>query len=198
MKKYELHRDEIKTGDILLFNGHGLISKIIQKVDNAYYNHTGVAYWIKGITEDFDRLFIIDAERDGVELLPMSRRMNAYDDFCIIRKKIIIKNVLNQSLSNLIQRVERDEAYGFMGLIKRAIYINTEKKHPKLHKFIKPILNSINKKNLPVCSDISKSFLVDLGCDFYESVVLPSPQDLIRYSNLKEVDILFNENGKNY
>jgi len=109
--------------------------------------------------------------------------MNIYDDFCVIRKKKIKKDNLRVALENILNRVERDEAYGYWGLLKRLLKIK-----------LGLAVSWINKKNLPVCSDVAISFLKDLGCKSYENVSLPSPQDIRRYVDKYEVDVLFEKN----
>lgn len=180
MEKYEQNRKSIKNGDIVLFSRKGILANIIKWADNAYYNHVGVAYWIG------NRLFIIDAWDNGTELVPMSRRMNKYDDFCIIRKKNIEINKLRFSLNNLMNRIEKDEPYGYLELVRRLVWLKVLNKNNRFNN----IENMISKRRKPVCSDVSREFGVDLGIDSYINLILPTPEDLLRYCN--ECDILFN------
>jgi hypothetical protein len=176
MEKYDKLRNEIKTGDVIIFNGDGYISGIIRWADGAYYSHTGIAYWVD------DRLFIIDAWTNGVELVPMSRRMKIYKDFCLVRKNKFKKIEMEVAIGNSLNRVERDEVYGYWGLLRRLVKLK-----------LKLDAKWINKKRRPVCSDIARDFLNDLGCICYLNVKLPSPQDIERYADPLEVSVLYEE-----
>lgn len=177
MDKYNILRSSIKTGDLVLFRGTKPLARIIQRVDKAYYNHVGVAYWIG------DRLFIIDAWDNGTELVPMSRRMDVYADFCLIRPKNVPINAMRAGINHLLNRVEKNETYGWWGLIRRLIWIKT-----------KFNIGWINRKRKPVCSDVARDFLVDIGETDYAKVILPSVQDLIRFAT-SEVEILYDNSS---
>ena len=169
MKKYILNREFIKDGDAVLFYGNGIISGIIRWADKAYYSHVGIAKW-----QD-ERLFIIDAWTNGVELVPMSRRMNIYSDFCVVRKKEIKEYTLKASFGVLFEKIERDQKYGYEGLWMRLLKL-------KLH--IKTRFNSTFKE---VCSDVACDFLITLGCSCYQPVQLPSPEDIKRRASTRRI-----------
>lgn len=183
MKKYEQYRKDIKNGDIVLFSRKGFLANIIRWADDAYYNHAGIAYWIG------QRLYIIDAWDNGTELVPMSRRMNKYDDFCVIRKKNIEIPKLRKALNNLMDRIEKDEPYGYLELVRRLIWLKVLNKNNRFNN----IENMISKRRKPVCSDVSRDFGVDLGIDSYINLILPTPEDLLRFG--KDCDILWNDHS---
>ena len=187
MDKYNKLRSQIKTGDVMLYNGNGIISGIIRWADNAYYSHAGIAYWIG------DRLFTIDAWTNGVELVPMSRRMNMYKDFCVVRKADAVPMTLRTAMSNLLNRVERDEAYGYFGLIKRLAYLKCRKVFEFLFRIKALTRKDLDKHRKPVCSDVAREFMEDYGVICYSDIVMPTPEDLHRYVNTIELTVMFDK-----
>lgn len=101
-EKYFRLRPNIKEGDLILFHGKRVISKIIQKSDgDAYYNHIGVVGEIAGA------LFIIDSNADGVKPYRLSDRVYSYEDgdFIILRPKATKKNI-DLALSKLLKKAD--------------------------------------------------------------------------------------------
>lgn len=182
-EKFSQARSQIKTGDIVLYSRVRGLARIIRWADNAYYNHAGVAYWIG------DRLFTIDAWDNGTELVPLSRRIKVYKDFCVIRKTEVNAIELRTACNNLMNRVERDEPYGWAELVRRLIWMKVINKNNRLAW----IENWINKKRRPVCSDVARDFGVDFGIKCYKDLVLPTPEDLKRFADKSEVQILWDD-----
>lgn len=188
MEKYEKLRMQIKTGDIVLYRGNGVLARIIQWADHgAYYNHTGIAYWLG------ERLFTIDAWSNGTQLVPMSRRMNAYEDFCIIRKNRMDMGGLRNALNNLFNFIEKNKPYGGIGLIKRLLYIRCHNIFEWLFKIKALTPEQVNYDKNPVCSDVSRMFGVDDGLTSLKAIILPSPEDLRRYIDKTEATVLFDD-----
>lgn len=188
MEKYTNLRKQIKTGDIILYRGKGIVSRLIQKFDNnAYYNHTGIAYWIG------ERLFTVDAWTNGVQLIPMSRRMNMYLDFCVIRKNNPTIPLLRTGMNNLLNRVEISEKYGYFALLKRLLYLKDHWFFNFLFKLKILSLQDGQNDDRPVCSDVSRDFAKDYGATCYDKVNLPSPEDLRRYADKQQFTILFDD-----
>lgn len=68
---YSAVREQISNGDVLLFRGSWLHSRIIQRWTRSVYSHVGLALWIQ--TDGVKRLMVIEAmERRGVQLFPLS------------------------------------------------------------------------------------------------------------------------------
>lgn len=44
--KYDEAKKYIQEGDVLLFRGEGILSKIIQSIGQGYYSHVGIASWV--------------------------------------------------------------------------------------------------------------------------------------------------------
>ena len=66
-------RDEVRTGDILLFQGTSRLSRVIRWGSGSNYSHAGFAAW-------WDRrLLVFQASGRGAEVLPMSSAVDAYD-----------------------------------------------------------------------------------------------------------------------
>ena len=69
---YGEFRRHAKDGEIVLFQGTGLLSRIIRKGSGSPYSHAGmVAWWGR-------RLVLLQSTGRGVETLPMSRAVRDY------------------------------------------------------------------------------------------------------------------------
>jgi hypothetical protein len=66
-------RDLVVDGDVFLFKGQYLPSKVFRFIDKSYYSHAGLAAWWD------DRLMLLQAElRPGVQAVPMSVAISQY------------------------------------------------------------------------------------------------------------------------
>ncbi len=71
-KTYQQLRDEIATGDLLLFRGNRLLSNAIERLSDSPYSHVAVlARW-------GDRVVAFQADLQGVQLLPASTMVCKY------------------------------------------------------------------------------------------------------------------------
>ncbi len=88
MSAYAEHRSEMRTGDILLFSGNGLISRGIQAITGSPWSH--VALVLEVPLYDFVCCFESTTLSDipdlttgapvkGVQLVPLSQRLDTYD-----------------------------------------------------------------------------------------------------------------------
>jgi hypothetical protein len=66
-------RAAIEDGDVFLFRGSHLTSRIIQAVSSGVYSHSGVALWWG------DRLMLCQAVEDGVQAVPMRVGLTGYE-----------------------------------------------------------------------------------------------------------------------
>lgn len=66
-------RLNIRDGDMLLFQGSKMLSRFIRWGSNSLYSHSGVAAWWE------NRLLVFQAGARGIEVLPMSSAVDAYD-----------------------------------------------------------------------------------------------------------------------
>ena len=102
-EKYDRLRPIMRQGDVIVFRGHKLLSKIIQESDsNAYYNHVGVIGEISGA------LFIIDSNGNGVHPERLSERVLGYSDFTIIRSDKSQEEI-DEKLRNLLKKQDDTE-----------------------------------------------------------------------------------------
>ncbi len=94
MTTYEEIRDELKTGDIVLFGGKGLISWLIKKITHNHYSHIGMIVKINGL--DFVAIWesttlsnvpdIYHKKRKGVQIVQLSERIASYKGSISIRQ----------------------------------------------------------------------------------------------------------------
>jgi hypothetical protein len=72
-RNYQSLRDDIRTGDLLLFRGKHFLSGMIEKLSSSPYSHVAIlAKW-------HGRVLAFQADLRGVEVLPASRIVYQYD-----------------------------------------------------------------------------------------------------------------------
>jgi hypothetical protein len=70
--QYSDIRESIQDGDILLFKGRGLLSRLISVFTRSEYTHAGIAVWWN------ERLMVLEAVGKGVWAVPLSWRLATY------------------------------------------------------------------------------------------------------------------------
>jgi hypothetical protein len=71
-QKYKEVRSQIKDGDILLYRGKSLESRIIMLATQSRYSHAGIAVWWN------NRLMVMEAIGKGVVVRPLSQSVYQY------------------------------------------------------------------------------------------------------------------------
>jgi hypothetical protein len=69
---YEQSRSRIKNGDVLMYRGRSLVSRIIRWATGSRYSHAGLAAWWN------DRLMVMEAVGRGVVVTPISKNVRSY------------------------------------------------------------------------------------------------------------------------
>lgn len=69
---YKIARDNIDDGDVLLFQGTRLFSRLIRWVTRSRYSHSGLAVWWN------DRLMVLEATTPEVRVMPLSILVGHY------------------------------------------------------------------------------------------------------------------------
>jgi len=172
-------RGEFKDGDMAIFRGHSLLAKSIIYFDSAYYNHVGMLKWINS------RLFIVEMWSEGIQFIPLSRRMKGYDNFCVARVKDKTQEEFLSAIDCLLEKIERDMKYDYLLLPRIAFYKKTGID-----------LVGLGKRNRFICSELAQSFTNSLGVDCYKDVSLITPQDFLRKKDDNEVEILYDFSPK--
>lgn len=70
--EYDQDRSHIKNGDVLMYRGRSLASRIIRFVTRSRYSHAGLAVWWN------NRLMVMEAVGRGVIVTPLSANIVAY------------------------------------------------------------------------------------------------------------------------
>ena len=78
LTKYLSIRDQMKTGDLLEFRGHSLISRLIEG-RTGEFSHSSLVLRMKEYEGQERRRFTMSAESGGVMLFPLSRYLEEYD-----------------------------------------------------------------------------------------------------------------------
>lgn len=70
---YAKIRNRFKNGDVLLYQGKGLFSRLIKKITQSKYSHSGIVIWWN------NRLMVMEARaKKGVIVSPLSRSICGY------------------------------------------------------------------------------------------------------------------------
>lgn len=165
-EKYKLLRNEIKNGDLILYRGSSFLAKGIQYFDKAYYNHIGVVWK----PEDCERIMTLDMWQEGLTCLPLSRRMEGYKDFCILRP-IVSEEKTKASISVSLEEWEGREIKYDTDLILRVAII----------KKTGIDLTGVGKKEKFICSEFVQHYCDFLGIDTYSKINLITPEDFRRF-----------------
>ncbi len=93
---YSVVRDQLKTGDIVLFSGSGVVSNVIKWFTKSDWSHVGMVIR----SDEHDMLLLWESttlskiktvngvERQGVAIRPLSEVINGYDGKVAVRKLI--------------------------------------------------------------------------------------------------------------
>lgn len=175
--KYDNMRSFIKEGDVILFHGTGIILRLIQWFDNAYWNHVGIVIECSG------SLGICDANGNGVQWDRLSWRVKQYSkggDFVIIRP-IKDADEIQKQLRMLLYKsdkkwVKYDYVNGFKELFNRKFGFKFK------------IILSDDKV---ICSSNDAKYVINLGIitEDFKNIKIQFPQDYIRYINLDKAKI---------
>jgi hypothetical protein len=160
-EKYNIYRPNAKAGDIVLFHGHAIISRLIQHFDDAYYNHTAI------VTEANDRILCIDANGDGVQIHFLSQEVESENDFDILRP-LRTADQIATALKNILNKAEIGINYDFWALGRIAINKKTIFRIPYCS----------NKRFY--CSEYGRLYTDYLGINCYDNKTDVSPQDFVR------------------
>lgn len=177
-EKYNLLRPEISDGDLILFHGTKIVSKIIQWCDKSYYNHIGI------VTERHGALFIVDANGSGVQADRLSYRVNSYGNGCdfIIIKPHNSKENISDAMKVLLMRSDKTTIkYDFSNGAKE-LYNRKFKNRFKI--------NVDNNKD--ICSDFVSVYAMSLRMvtDEFSNLRIAFPQDYIRFRNISKTIII--------
>ncbi len=115
LQTYGQIRGQVADGDVFLFRGRYLISKLFEKVDFSYYSHAALAVWWG------DRLMILQAEGPGIQAIPMSVAVATYPgrvDWYRLRRDEL--QDLEKKLAAVLVEAKSDLglAYGFGDLLR--------------------------------------------------------------------------------
>ena len=182
-EQYDKIRPLIKDGDIILFHGTSLLSRIIQTCDKSYFNHVGI------IIEKFGSLYILDANSKGVQADRLSYRIDKCkpNGTLMILRSNKYRTVIDTAMMNLLSRADNktikyDFYNGVKELINRLLGVKFKVELDEGH---------------DICSDFVSSYQVELGMvnEKFKELIVAFPQDSIRY--MSEEVIIVNSLNNN-
>ncbi len=186
-------RNQINSGDTILFSGRGFIPGLIEKITSSEYSHVGIAIWgLMPGSDDKERLFIIESttlnnEKDisgeyrrGVQMLMLSQRLESYEGKAWLLPLTVpltdeeTLKACDWAFKQYTSKVKYDEVQAV-----KSIFDNV----PKFLKWVvKPFLNQ---------QDTSKLFCSELNTEFYKQAGrLPAaivsaeqtPADIVKFA----------------
>jgi hypothetical protein len=167
-EKYKREREFIKNGDIVLFHGESIVSKIISKSDNnAYFTHVEIIFICN------ERIYVQGSGLFGNAPQLLSHRLSGHTDYEIIRplKTDEIPNALIKAFTKIESHIKYDYKNGIREMLNRKYKLKLK------------IVKTENK----VCSEFTSPYAVmlDMVTQDFISLEVPLPQDFIRYINTK-------------
>lgn len=82
-KKMQAQLSELQAGDIILFSGKYILSKLIIAASNAPYSHIGIVVEING-----NKCIFEARQKTGVKLLPLTSRLKHYKSERLVYRKL--------------------------------------------------------------------------------------------------------------
>lgn len=178
-RKYKRLRSSIESGDIILVRGRSLLTRIIEWADGSYYSHALVVFKVGG------RLFAIQSMADGVVPFFLSTEIFANIDFCIL-KPVCDSTYRIEALNAAFKKAERGIPYDYLELPKILL---TKKLGIKFK-------NIQGNKHENICSVFAGHTYAGKICPSYEhaykAIGYLTPQDLVRFAQPSEIQIIGN------
>lgn len=160
--KYEEIRDQLKTGDVVLFSGKGFFSRAIKLFSHSKWSHVGIVVKI----EDFDLVLlwestglskvedIIDGKRKkGVQTVALSDRLETYKGDISVRQ-----------LNGVVAQDGMDKLRDLRKLLKNRPY---EKGHSELVRSLVdiggPLCENAEDLSSVFCSELVAESLQEMG-----------------------------------
>lgn len=190
-EKYTQYRKQAKDGDILLWHGSGVMARIIRAcdtwylndagekiLDRAYYTHASIVLWGRG-----ERLQNADSWSNGVDIVPLSDRIDFYNDFCVLRPKmqhvLSADDQMKVGIDFIMDKWQDHVKYDYMLLPRIALIKKTGID-----------ITGLGKKQKVICSEFTRDFTFSLAIKDYFRRELFTPQDHIRF-NAGSFEVLF-------
>jgi hypothetical protein len=119
-KTYQDLREQIRTGDLLLFRGHHLLSDAIERLSDSPYSHVAILTWWNG------RVVAFQADLQGVQVLPASTMVCKYQgkvDWWSLKHELRDGGVFNEDQLFNAALTLLGVKYGFWPLIELGLRI---------------------------------------------------------------------------
>ena len=112
---YGLVRSQIRDGDLLLFRGHGLVSRVISRVTDSPYTHVGIAAWWR------TRLFLLEfREGKGGRAVWLSREIAGHEVWWARPLVACSREQLHQVVAEALADLGR--GYDYRGILRHWLW----------------------------------------------------------------------------
>ena len=187
-EKFNNYKLQAQNGDIILFRGTGIIAKLIQYFDKAYFNHIGIVYCPTG---DNNQLMILDENGNGAHPDYLELRIEGYEDFGIIRpvySKSLMHNITSKDINNALTYLFNTSQFGIKYNFGRLLEIAIFRKTGKQFKFL-------DNPHRDICSEFVQLYTseLDILCFNNSLFQLITPMDFYRsMSNIECMTMFIN------
>jgi hypothetical protein len=162
-------RDSVKDGDLVLFKGRHIVSRIIAWVTGSKYTHSGIVAWWG------ERVMLLEATVGGVKARLMSTAVGEYSGKADLY--ICLSDKLDRTLLLNTARRELGKAYAYWSLVRAA------------RRFIAKVREPDPKKPPEAfhCTQYVSSVYREAGVDLAENHadVFTTPADLSKSPHLQ-------------
>jgi len=120
--KEEGVRASMRSGDVLLFRGCGVLSRLIRRATHCDYSHAGLLFRYRG------RVYCLEAVGKGVRLTPVSRLLDHYPEgvfYCAVEAPDPVRE---SALEFGFQQLSL--GYDVLGLVRFALALLLAKRLP--------------------------------------------------------------------
>lgn len=171
-KQYYNFRKELKDGDILVYHKINLFTE--NEISDSLYCHAGIVKWIN------DRVFTLEIWNNQIILFPLSIRMKDFNSFYLARIKNKSLDEINNSIGEIIQKVDNET---FLSPIKN-ILIN-------IYRLTGINLFGAKSTIESISSEFVKTFTNKLKIKSYQQIKKIKPKDFIINANDDEIETIF-------
>lgn len=177
---YELIRDQIETGDILICSGRGLFSDLIQDFTDSDWSHVGMIIKFKNL----DRIMVVESmEGVGFRLIPFSHYLHSYRGNFILMRHLEFKDKVDfKKLGKLVFDLQATR-YDNREIFKIGLRIILNKLG--ITKLLK-IKFKANNNNKYICSEAIKMLLSSFNIKIpFNKLGVITPSDFANWKKLK-------------
>lgn len=110
--KYTDARAVINDGDVVLFQGNSVISKLVRLFTRSRYSHSGVVVWWG------DRLMVLESTEPEVRVVPLSKRVVQYPSVHLFTASDGLSLMLDRKALVVAAQSQLGKKYSVWGMVR--------------------------------------------------------------------------------